>query len=399
MRKLLVMLMLLLCAGVSRLRADVHFQGFLKSFAGVNTHQLTSSERLYSHLQMQISGRTGDRIGYRADLIGRYNYRIKDRTEALALYPAELYVDYYGNWLDVRVGQQYLFWGRADWINPTDVFIPWDYANMSSDIEDYRIPIPALKLSIFPTSGHWEVIYTPRLVPNEIPTPLIASVTDSSLGKSQYGLRYANDLSRVGWSVYAYRGWRKYPEVRPFLQSLDFPYSELTMLGGDFIFPGEKWAIKGEGVINFSSDRQGDDPLVDNDNIHGVLGVDWIPGQDFSLNIQIIVRHYLNLDPEAERQAIQDLADPRIAPTTITATNYSFSKLIRYNLTNFINLQSVAVFNMADEDWFWLSFLNWEIADATHLTMGALLFDGPPGSDFGNSADADQVFLQLKTAF
>ncbi|MCF7800778.1 MAG: hypothetical protein K9N34_02045 [Candidatus Marinimicrobia bacterium] len=403
MRKLLVTGMLI-CASWSLLPGEGNLRGYLKSFAGVNTHHTARWERLYSHLQLQISGRIGERIGYRADLVARYNYLIDrgpaaPRTAGLALYPAELYVDYYGDWMDVRVGQQYLFWGRADWINPTDVFTPWDYTNMSSDIEDYRIPIPAVKLSIYPAVGHWELIYAPRLVPDKIPGPLSASVGDSSLNQAQFGMRYANNLSRIAWSAYAYRGWRKYPELNKLLQFVAFPFNHQTMLGGDFIYTGEQWAIKGESALKFSADRSGDDPLIDNDNIHGVLGIDWIPSEDFSLNIQSIVRHYLNFDRQAEVQTIQDQNMSGFIPPPGEATEYSISSLIRYKVSNFVNFQSIIVLNLADEDWFWLPFLSWEVADATHLTVGAILFDGPPGSDFGNSANADQVFIQFKTSF
>ena len=385
--------------------AELNLQGFLKTYAGVNTHQTDQWDRLYSHLQLQFSGRTGQRIAYRADLVARYNfladrYAIAPRDTGLAIYPAELYIDYYGNWLDLRVGQQYLFWGRADWVNPTDVFNPWDYANMSSDIEDYRIPIPAAKLTIYPAVGHLELIYAPRLIPDKIPNPLSPGVGDSSLDQAQFGLRYANDLSAIAWSAYAYHGWRKTPELEA-LQFMGPPilaYKKLDMVGADFIYTGEKWAIKGEGAYNISEDTAGNDPYTANDNFYGVLGGDWIPNDDFSLNLQGIVRHYFKY---SQSQDMQTLEAQHLTAfiTSPPVTSYSLSSVIRYKVSNFIDLQTIAVLNMDQKDWFSLAFISWEMADATHLTLGGMFFDGPAGSEFGNSANADQVFIQLKTSF
>lgn len=390
---------------LSTAQADLNIRGFLKTYAGINTHQTDQWERLNSHLQLQFSGRTGHRIAYRADLVARYNFladrhALASRSAGLELYPAEVYVDYYGNRLDIRIGQQYLFWGRADWVNPTDVFNPWDYANMSSDLEDYRIPIPAAKFSFYPKTGHLEVIYAPRLIPDKIPNPLSPSVGDSSLDQAQFGLRYANDLSAVAWSFYAYHGWRKRPEIK----TLQFPepplltYRKLDMIGADFIYTGEKWAVKGEGAFNFSEDRAGDDPYTANDNFYGVLGGDWIPGDDFSLNLQGIVRHYFDYNPSQDTQALatQELTDVIAVPE---GTSFSASSVIRYKLYKYIDLQCIGVFNLDRKDWFWLGFVSWEMADATHLTLGGMFFDGPRGSEFGNSSQADQVFIQLKTSF
>lgn len=404
-----VLIISLALLSVSTGRAELTVNGFLKNFGGVNPNNDNYWDKLYSHLQLRFSGRTGERIGYRADIVARYNYlsdrsALASRSTGLEIYPAEMYIDYFANWFDVRVGQQYMFWGRADWVNPTDVFNPWDYQNMSSDIEDYRIPIPAIKTSIYPSWGHFEFIFAPRLIPDKIPVPFSPSVQDSSLNLGQYGMRFASDLSAVAWSVYGYHGWRKKAEFEEIIFTADsgmipkFRYYKLNMIGADFIYTGEKWAIKGEGALNFSEDKAGANPYIKNDNFYGVMGGDWIPNDKFSFNLQGIVRHYFNYNQQKESQAIRSLqASQFVSVSDVTA--YSLSSVIRYKPVNFISLQSVAVLNLADKDWFWLSFISWEMADATHLTLGGIFFDGPVGSDFGNSANADQLFFQLSTAF
>ena len=401
--------LILLGLTFSGVRGELDIAGRLKTFSAINPNDVYRWDKLYSQVQLNFSGRTGDRVGYRADFVARYDYlsdqgATAPRSTGLAIYPAEMYLDYYGKWLDVRIGQQYLFWGRADWVNPTDVFNPWDYTNMSSDIEDYRIPIPAVKASIYPVWGHLEVIYAPRLIPDKLPVPFSPSVADNRLAMGQSGLRFARDLSIIGWSVYGYHGWRKKAELEETILTSDdrivqvFRFHSLDMVGADFIFTGEKWAFKGEGSFNFSDDRRGDDPTVINDNFFGTFGGDWIPNDKFSLNLQGSVRHYFNYDKASESQRLLQLNLQHFMPVYET-TGYSVSNVIRYKVTNFINLQSVAVLNLADRDWFWLPFLSWEMADATHLTLGGLFFDGPTGSDFGNSAGADEVFLQLSTSF
>ena len=410
MQKLMVLSIgLVMLLSTSSVQAELDIQGFLKNYGGINTHYYGQWDRLYGHLQLQFSGRTGQRIAYRADVVARYNY-LSDRNATaprsigMEIYPAELYVDYYGDWLDLRIGQQYLFWGRADWINPTDVFNPWDYANMSSDIEDYRIPIPAAKMSIYPSFGHLELIYAPRLIPDKIPVPFSPSVADSRINLGQFGFRFAHDLSAIAWSAYVYHGWRKQAELEEIILTMDyqlikkFRFHKLDMVGADFIYTGEKWAIKGEGAMNFSDDSKGDNPYIINDNIYSTLGGDWIPNDKFSFNLQGTIRHYLSYNRQTELQTLRQVRMEHFI-TAVQENDYSLSNVIRYKMTNFINLQSIAVLNLADKDWFWLPFVSWEVADATQVTLGGIFFDGPMGSDFGNSADSDQVFFQLKTSF
>ena len=58
--------------------------------------------------------------------------------------------------LDLSVGKQYVFCGQTDWVNPTDLFTPWDYVNISSELEDYRVApwaIRATAARCFPASG------------------------------------------------------------------------------------------------------------------------------------------------------------------------------------------------------------------------------------------------------
>lgn len=401
--------MTLLCLTCSFVQAELKIGGRLKSFGAINPNEIYHWDKLYSNLQLSFSGRTGAKIGYRADFIARYDYlsdrsAIAPRSTGLAIYPAEMYMDYYSKWFDVRVGQQYLFWGRADWVNPTDVFNPWDYNNMSSDIEDYRIPIPAVKVALYPAWGHLEVIYAPRLIPDKMPISFSPSVADASLNLGQFGVRFTHDLSAVAWSVYGYHGWRKKAELEENILTMDyrliqvFRFHSLDMVGADFIYAGEKWALKGEGAFNFSDDRKGDIPTIINDNFYGTFGGDWIPNDKFSLNLQVSARHYFNYDTQSEIQMLDHLSLLHfIQPYDVTS--YSVSNVIRYKVTNFINLQSVAVLNLADTDWFWLPFVSWEVADATHLTLGGIFFDGPRGSDFGNSASADQVYMQWNTTF
>jgi len=382
--------------------------GFLKTYLSVNPYQVDQWVKLYSHFQLQFSGEISPQVAYRADLITRYDFLADrgvkaPRDAGLEFYPAELYVDYYSNLLDIRVGQQYLFWGRADWVNPTDRFIPWDYQRMSSDIEDYRLPIPAVKVDVYPAWGAWQFIYAPLNYPDRTPFPWAPAVKDSSLQQSQWGVRFSNDLRRLAYSLYFYKGKQKNPEFlrMDFSSSLPkplFTYRDLTMIGADFIYPGEHWALKGEGAYNRTEDQNGEDPFIENNNLYGVLGMDWLPNDRFTLTLQGILKQYFQYNQTEDQDSIQTVGAGdyfKVPP----AKQFSLSPVLRWKVMNYLQIQIIGVFHFTDQDWFLLPFLSWEVADGTHLTLGGILFDGPAGSPFGNSADKDELFLELKTSF
>jgi len=382
--------------------------GFLKSYAAANPNHTDRWERLYSQVQWRFNGNIGERIAYRAEFVARYRMlaergALAERGSGLTFYPAEWYIDYYGNFFDLRVGQQYVFWGRADWVNPTDLFVPWDYQNMSSDLEDYRIPIPAIKLDFYPSLGTLELVFSPVNVPDKIPFPYAPEVSDSAFAHSQWGLRFARDLGRIGYSFCYYQGLRKFPEfdhMQPPINIMKpvFVYRPIKMLGADFVWPGEHWDLKGEAALNISDDQDGTDPLVKNSNLYAVLGGDWLPNDRFSFNLQGIVRHYLQYDQDAEQARLDSLGATHVL-TAYPVDSYSWSTVTRWKLGGFTEIQIIGVYNQNDGDWFLLPFVTREIAVATHLTLGAILFDGPAGSPFGASADDDQIFMELRVAF
>jgi len=397
----------ILAGSLAMLPAQV--SGFLKTYLSVNPNQSDRWAKVYSHFQLQFSGEVSPRVAYRADLITRYDFLADrganaPRNAGLEFYPAELYLDYYADLVDLRVGQQYLFWGRADWVNPTDRFIPWDYQRMSSDIEDYRLPIPAVKADIYLSwGGAWQFIYAPLNYPDRTPFPWSQAVTDSSLQQGQWGLRFSNDRHRLAYSFYFYQGKQKSPEfLRMNFTSTppepEFSYRDLTMFGADFIYPGEHWALKGEGAYNKTEDQKGQDPFIENNNFYGVLGLDWLPNEWFTLTIQGILKQYFQYSQAKDQDSIQTLGAAHYSEAP-PSRQFSFSPVLRWKVMNYLQVQIIGVLHFAERDWFLLPFLSWEVADGTHLTLGGIFFEGPEGSPFGNSAESDELFLEIKTSF
>jgi len=201
----LLFTLLLAASGTAQLQTN----GYLKGLAYVNPHS-GSYERLGTRLQTRFTAEWQDRMGffaginYEIDLAGSPSDtteqspsdRIEIKGNYLLIYPVEFYLDLHTSFMDLRFGQQYIFWGSTDWINPTDVINPWDYENLSSEIEDYRLSVLALRSDMYVGDLAIQAVLVPRFTPAAIPLPPGTIKHDRLLkvDQAQYGLRLTSYL-------------------------------------------------------------------------------------------------------------------------------------------------------------------------------------------------------------
>ncbi|RME29857.1 MAG: hypothetical protein D6806_00850, partial [Deltaproteobacteria bacterium] len=134
--------------------AESRIQGHVKGFWFQQAGGEWLMDRAGARLQLGFSGTSGD-FGFMGAVNAEFDSRLFSaeaarRDAGAQLYPVEAWVEYAGQWLELRLGLQYVFWGRTDWENPTDVLTPWDYPDMAAELEDYRTAVPAARLRIYP---------------------------------------------------------------------------------------------------------------------------------------------------------------------------------------------------------------------------------------------------------
>ncbi len=406
--------------------AQVQLGGYLKFYHHNNTVSPQRISKTGIRLQMNLRKSFGDR----GELFSSFDFDANDlrlfqggfsrRGGELEIYPVEAYVSLYFPIVDIRLGKQFIFWGKADWINPTDNINPWDYANISSEIEDYRLPVTALKTDWYfgpvTLEANWMPVFLPDRVPlqqgvihqgdpeRHIPTVGIASPVypAPTLRHSQAAFRLLHSMWGIDYSLSFYTGFdHQFSMISRFniLRTaliLTPEYKPLRVWGGDFQRTFGRWGIKGEGAYYRTADPSGTNPEIANPHFKYVLGNDWTVSDRLSFTIQWVqdIQQKFNAALE-EKAARQNPMHPEI-PQKITS---SISGVLKWNPLDYLTSQFIGVLNLRDRDSFVLGFLSYEPADAIRFTLGGLFFSGPAQSPFGRMDKEDKVFLEVKFSY
>ncbi len=447
-------LVLLLSAVQAPARADTSLEGYVKSFVFQEVRSPYAVDRAGSRLQLVARGGQG-MVSFFAATDFELDSRLlvsdqpASRGEGFDVFPVEAYVNLSTGPFEFRFGQQFIFWGKTTWINPTDVITPWNYPDMASEVEDYRIAPFAARVNWYPR-GEWmvDLVWVPIFRPSRIgpfgPTeingvPVVEGEPDMparTLENGEFGLRLSDAVSRwaLDWSVSAYKGWEKMPTLSiepnfpdstggndgsgggppPGVTALDTTdggappmpesftkvdhYGPLTMVGLDFSKAIGPFVLKGEGAYKRTGDEDGTDIVLRNSRLESVVGVDFAWSENLTLGLQYIDTYLLDYDPELERQTYQAMGmDPSFVEETFSQ---QVSLQANVTIVPAVGLQLTSVYSVTYEDFFLLGFVWWDVADALKLYAGAVAFGGAEDTTpYGALADASRAFVELKYSF
>jgi hypothetical protein len=172
--------------------------------------------------------------------------------------------------LSLEAGKQFIRWGKADVLNPTDRFAPRDYLNV---VDNDFLGITAARVTYGGQTDSVEVVYSPRLTPSRMPmldqrwSPLPPGIPVLELparfpGGPQLGGRWNHVGRAVEYSLSFYDGHDHLPlfraqPVRAGLEIQPF-YPQMRMYGGDAAAPLPGVTLKGEAAYFTSSTPQAD---------------------------------------------------------------------------------------------------------------------------------------------
>lgn len=395
--------------------------GYVKFFAHPNLNDPYPLDRLGTRVQLRFTGALGEQAAFYSALDFNYDAAQSsgaydaDRSAGLSIYPVETYVDLFFKYLDVRLGQQFIFWGKADWVNPTDNINPWDYVNISAEIEDYRLPVTAAKANFYSDWVNLELIWVPRFQAHRIPLALPDSMAgmpvyqlpvqmpENRLDHSQFGVKADFNLWNIDYSLSYFDGYDKNPTIRMAFEPQNgrfvrtIQYNRYQVLGADFVTTFNQWAVKGEGAYYRTADSDGRDIFLQNPHVKYVLGLDYLPTSDLTLNVQYIQDILLKFDEDYETKTRLQMGMP--LSTLPDKSTRSLSGRVQYQLTDFTSVQFISVYNLKDGDFFFLPILNYGFADGINIYAGATVFSGPEQSPFGRSKDYTRAFVEVKYSF
>jgi hypothetical protein len=168
-----------------------------------------------------------------------------------------------GGGFTLDVGKQFIRWGRADVLNPTDRFAPRDYLNV---IDADFLPVLGARPSWHVGNETFEAVWVPQLTPSRLPLfdqrwtvlptglqgiPIEDSGADLPK-RSEYGVRWNHVGSRVETALSYFDGYNHLPniesQVRPSPMAIELTrvYPALRGYGADLSIPTPWLTLKGE---------------------------------------------------------------------------------------------------------------------------------------------------------
>jgi hypothetical protein len=171
--------------------------------------------------------------------------------------------------LTAEFGKQFIRWGKADILNPTDRFAPRDFLEV---IQNGFLGVLAARTTYERGSNTIDLVCTPRMTPSR--APLVnqrwappADVIDRGArypGAAQFGARWNHGGRGYELSGSFFEGFNHLPSIEltfaPLAATRFFP--RLRMYGADAAVPLRWFTIKGEAGYFTSSDRRADEFLL-----------------------------------------------------------------------------------------------------------------------------------------
>lgn len=181
-------------------------------------------------------------------------------------------VQYRRGWLTVEAGRQFVRWGKADLLNPTDRFAPRDFMSV---VTTEFLGVSALRATIEKGSNTFDAVWAPRFTPSRIPLinqrwvalpALPLPVADQGArypDGGQFGIRFNHVGRGYEASVMAFDGENHLPLIEGALtpRAIAFRrfYPHLRLYGGDAAIPLPWFTLKLESAWFTSRTRQFDE--------------------------------------------------------------------------------------------------------------------------------------------
>ncbi len=320
----------------------------------------------------------------------------------------EAYVDYIASVWDLRLGRQIITWGNADGVRITDNICPSDYSEyITRDFDEIRVAVDALKLRWFSKYGSAELIYIPFFEAGILPGPDSpwavggmgedisidgSDEPEKELENGEIAVKYA--FFFPGWDCafsYFYT-WNDFPvyaftEIPGPGMSAAATYERRHIYGLELSLPYRNFVIRGETAYTrdgLYQPRMAARPLQKKDSIQWLLGLDWYPGNQWTLLCQLV------------DERIRDHSAALCAAAHSTIATFNLSRdLFREKLT----LSVMLYYDLDIHDSLARLSADYKPVDGCTLSFGADIFSGDREGDFGQYKDNTQVWTKLKYYF
>ncbi len=181
--------------------------------------------------------------------------------------------------LTATFGKQFIRWGTADILNPTDRFAPKDFPTVTDP--DF-LAVLAARVIYDTGTDSFDFVWQPRFTPSRMPliserwTVIPQALEGVALvdlgsafpGRSSFGARWHHTGAGYEFSASFYDGSNYLPDFQaipnPAANTIDFlrTYPELRLYGVDAAVPLRWFTVKTEAAYYTSPDHQQDDYVI-----------------------------------------------------------------------------------------------------------------------------------------
>jgi hypothetical protein len=376
---------------------------------------------LQNTLNLELNGGSG-KIAWKANpYIYQYN-----SSDSLKTGIRQLYLDYYSDNFDLRIGHQQIIWGKADGVFITDIISPKNLEEfLLRDFEEIRSGVTAAKMSYYRGSGQWDLVWVPQFSATKFPAdgsiwapvkpfpvqPLIDHTQESispSLENSEIFGRYALMSSAMDFELIGGYAWDDDPvySLKSLQLTPDGPeltlqpkHHRLTIGGIAFNKPIGGWVLRGEGALyigkqlqlemdlgQMQSLVQSAQPLpsisLEKNYIHSLIALDFnFLGIDMST--QIIQEAILEYDESLMKEEYEYMATLMLRETFLRET---------------LSLELFTYVGVNDGDALLRPKIGYDFGNGLGLTLGANIFTGDEGM-FGQYDSNDMLYAKIRADF
>ncbi len=351
--------------------------------------------------------------------------------ERSRIYPYEGFLSVEREGWAAKIGRQFITWGRADSLRPTDVFARHDFTDL---IENREEAVDAVKLDLF--RGPWtlEGVWVPVLQPdivsfkpdnrwNGLPTegdvPGVGRLAltfredpeqrpPKTFESGQGGVRLSGSAHGWDFAGMYYYGYDRVPTI--IRQELSFVdpvaqratitlvpiHKRIHVFGGDVATAFSGWGLRSEAAYTLTSDPGSVDPEVDDPYFRLTAGVDRtftrIPvGQ----SLLVILQYALDTElPQRGAPNQREGSDPLLHPfrnAMALNTTWKYTEFVRLHFKGYVDLE--------ERDYLLQPEFVWQPVDAMSIVLGGDVLGGRSSTFFGRFRDNDRVRIRISYAF
>lgn len=314
---------------------------------------------------------------------------------------------------DFKAGRFITVWGRADKVNPTDVFSTRNYNLLVTDDEDQRLGIfttqVAYNIESYRLIALWQPEWRKPTYPlGQLPSGVTIDYGSPEKKSEQFGVKLDHSGS-VDWSVSYARAVDRGPDIKvlsatPTSQALEFQFNPIDVFGFDAATPVGDYGLRGEIAYTKTKDSSGNDPSIKNSNVFGVLGIERTFNGVFNVNVQYLHRYILDF---RDANSFASPTDRAVAENVAIYNNQLKESLsgaslrLNYKAFNETLDSEIAVVNWFYDESYGLvrPKMTYAFSDSFRGTIGYEWYYGPSASLFGRIKDMSSGFAEVRWLF